>query len=446
MSRDGQRPSRREFLQHSAGAAGLTSLMSVHSLLGMGPYVSEQWNRTFERSPSQDSNGMVRTQDGNFVVASFTEVGGLGVWLVKFRPDGTKLWERKIGAVDGVATEVPWDIAEAGDGSLYVATDGDGWNVVKTTPEGEPVWIREWLPQWDDVVDWDSPLQIGGTDKGGCVVAGGIGRGSDRNDYDSMVAVTNYASGGDLKSQKAADIEHSDVQVLDITIADGVYVASTPEDHFRVDRFTDGEIENQLNANLLDDNQGLRYTGGIYTDAARLSDGGYVVSVAGAGGTRFSPNGRVVWNTIIDLGNRQNNTRGKSVTIGRNGRIATVGKLRDSATRPGWIVVMDLADGSVETVHRFQDTDGGDAYRKAQHVVPTEDGFAVSGLQGRDWGTNTSLWVGSVDIEQDNTPDLLQTVLGVGAVGAGGWAVKRWRADEKGEDDGSSSGWHDRIS
>ncbi|SDN51937.1 hypothetical protein, partial [Haloarchaeobius iranensis] len=100
---------RREFLQHTAGAAGLTSLLSVRSLLGMTPYVSEQWNRTFERSPSQDSNGMVRTQDGNFVVASFTEVGGLAVWLAKFRLDGTKLWDQRIAAVDGVATEVPWD-------------------------------------------------------------------------------------------------------------------------------------------------------------------------------------------------------------------------------------------------------------------------------------------------------------------------------------------------
>ncbi|SDN54722.1 hypothetical protein, partial [Haloarchaeobius iranensis] len=64
MPRDAPQANRREFLQHSAGAAGLTSLLSVRSILGMEPYVTEQWNRTFERSPSQDSNGMVRTQDG----------------------------------------------------------------------------------------------------------------------------------------------------------------------------------------------------------------------------------------------------------------------------------------------------------------------------------------------------------------------------------------------
>ncbi|MFD2373430.1 hypothetical protein [Haloarchaeobius iranensis] len=445
MPRDAPQANRREFLQHSAGAAGLTSLLSVRSILGMEPYVTEQWNRTFERSPSQDSNGMVRTQDGNFVVASFTEVGGLGVWLVKFRPDGTKLWERKIGQVEGVATEVPWDIAEAGDGSLYVATDGEGWNVVKTTPEGEPVWIREWLPRWDDVVDWDSPLQIAGTEDGGCVVAGGIGRGPSDDDYVSMVGATHFGADAAVVRQQSIALEEWDVQVIDVTIDDAVYVASNPGTHFRVDRFTDSASSNQMTVDLLEDTQGYNYVGGIYTDAVRLSGGDYVASVPAGGGTRFSSEGEVVWNTIRDLGG-ENNTHGNAIAVANDNRVVSVGKIEHGVVRPGWMVVMDTEDGDIEFIHRFQDTDDGDAYRKAQHVVPTEDGFAVSGLQGRDWGTNTSLWVGSVDVEQDNTPDLLQTALGVGAVGAGGWAVKRWRADEKGEDDESSSGWHDRIS
>ncbi|SDN54691.1 hypothetical protein, partial [Haloarchaeobius iranensis] len=359
--------------------------------------------------------------------------------------DGTKLWERKIGQVDGVATEVPWDIAEAGDGSLYVATDGGGWNVVKTTPEGEPVWIREWLPEWDDVVDYDPPLQICGTVNGGCVVAGGIGRGPDDDNYDSMVAATRFGPDAGLIWQRAAAVEPTDVQVIDVTIDDAVCVASNPGDYFRVDRFAPDSNIIQMDINLLEDNQGLEYYGGIYTDAVRLSDGGYVVSVSGAGGKRFDSEGNIVWNTIIDIVDSIYH-RGKSVALGGKGYVATVGKIKRKATRPGWMVVMDIDDGRVESVHHFRDVDDGDKYRKAQQVVPTEDGFAVSGLQGRDRGTSTSLWVGGVSVEQDNTPDLVPTLAGLGAVGAGGWAVKKWRSDDEAEDDGSSSGWHDRIS
>ncbi|MFC4408001.1 hypothetical protein [Haloarchaeobius iranensis] len=424
---------RREFIQHSAGAAGLTSLMSVRSLLGMTPYVNERWHETFEKSDNQDAKGIIRTQDGNFVVASFSEYLGLGTWLVKFRPEGTKLWEQKFEAVDGVSTGVPWDIAEAGDGSLFVATDGEGWSVVKTTPDGEPVWLRDWLPEWDDVVDWDYPLQLAGTADGGCVVAGGIGRGEAHDDYDSMVAATHFGPDGDLVWQRAADIEHSNVRVLDITIDedDDIHVASNAEFHFRADTFTTDSVMNQMNVNLFDDDQGVRYYGGKYTDAVRLRGGGYATSLTGAGGRCFDSEGTVIWNVKSHIGSQYRPNRGNSITLGQKDRVAVVGKIEDGGTRPGWIIVMDVEDGSVETVHRFRDTSNGEAYRKAQEVVGLDDGFAVAGLQSGDWYADTKLWVSSVGVKQDNTPDLLQTILGVGLAGAGGWAVKRWNSDEE---------------
>ncbi|WP_440990654.1 hypothetical protein [Haloarchaeobius baliensis] len=438
---------RREFLQHSASAAGLTSLMSVHSLLGMTPYVDERWHRVFEETPDQHAKELVRTRDGRLVVATFTRAAGT-VWLLKLRRDGTVEWEQEFGAVDGVTTDIPIDLAESGDGSLFLAVAGDGWNVVKTSPAGEPEWIRPWLPETGNLRDVDGPLKLAADSAGGCAVSAVVGRGESAREYETMIEAVRFSSEGEPRWQRRTAPEYPDAQVVALSIeSDGVYVASNPRSNFRVDRFTDSSVEMQQSVNLIENPQGYGNVSGIYSNAVRLPDGGYVVSHATTGAIRLDESGTVIWNAHHDFRDMVEETVAPGLSTTDSGRVVTVGTSTYEDELWGWIVVMDIEDGSIEVAHEFRDAEGGAAYREPQAVVSSDDGFVVSGFQSPDDSTETDLWLSGVSVEQDNTPDLVPTLAGIGAVGAGGWAVRRWQSDEDtNEDDESSSGWHDRIS
>lgn len=98
------------------------------------------WDASFGGNASDDyPTAFTTTQDGNFIVACGSLSGASGdksapqqgikdYWVVKFSPDGQKLWDKSYG---GSGIEAPYDIQELMDSSLIIAgnsaspNDGD---------------------------------------------------------------------------------------------------------------------------------------------------------------------------------------------------------------------------------------------------------------------------------------------------------------------------------
>lgn len=83
---------RRQYLKQAITAAGLSQTTSPLSLFDFGWSAIERWQQSFDTAVNQEAYGLVRTQDGQFVVASYA--GGArtmdpsAVWLVKFQASG----------------------------------------------------------------------------------------------------------------------------------------------------------------------------------------------------------------------------------------------------------------------------------------------------------------------------------------------------------------------
>lgn len=92
------------------------------------------WAQNFGGLSTDEAFGMVETSDGNFVMCGYTDVfepnedyeniskEKLNLFLVKFNPEGEKVWERSIG---GENNQQGFDLVEAADGSLIVVGSTD---------------------------------------------------------------------------------------------------------------------------------------------------------------------------------------------------------------------------------------------------------------------------------------------------------------------------------
>lgn len=88
------------------------------------------WDTSFGGNASDDfPTAFSTTQDGNFIVAcgslsgvsgdkSFPQQGIKDYWVVKFSPDGQKIWDKSFG---GSEIEAPYDIQELSDESFIIA-------------------------------------------------------------------------------------------------------------------------------------------------------------------------------------------------------------------------------------------------------------------------------------------------------------------------------------
>ncbi len=143
------------------------------------------WNVTWGSALDDYGKDVAVDLDGAIYVAGQTDSSGLGsdnVSLVKFYPNGTKVWNVTWGGVD---FDIGWGVAVGGDGCIYVTGQtwsfgAGGYDVVllKFYPNGTKVWE----------VTWGTPANEEGH---------GVAVGTDGNIYVAGMAFTSETASRD---------------------------------------------------------------------------------------------------------------------------------------------------------------------------------------------------------------------------------------------------------
>jgi hypothetical protein len=134
------------------------------------------WSRTFGGEASDVAHYVVRTDDGNFMVTGYTTSFGQDgddPFLIKIDPQGAALWTRVI-PLEGNNHTISGD--QAADGGFYLVGFTEfgprrpkAALLVKTDPEGEPVWHRNFvIDGWGETFGYT----VRGLGDGGCVFTG----------------------------------------------------------------------------------------------------------------------------------------------------------------------------------------------------------------------------------------------------------------------------------
>jgi len=162
--------------------AGLTESFDARSgdfwLIKTNQTGHEQWNQTYGGSYLEDAHSMVLTDDGGYALAGDTESFGAGApdfpdfWLVKTNRTGHMEWNQTYG---GKAVDKAYSIVKTSDGGYAVAGftndpsgagDYDSW-LVKTNSTGH----MEWNKTHGDE-NYDRTWSMVRTDDGGYALAG----------------------------------------------------------------------------------------------------------------------------------------------------------------------------------------------------------------------------------------------------------------------------------
>ena len=133
-----------------------------------------QWAKTFGGTGPEFAYSIVQATDGGFAVAGFTSSFGAGGWdflVIKLDPDGSLQWARTFG---GANWDYGYSVAQTTDGGYAVAgatlSFGAGQYdclVIKLAPDGSQQWARTFGETGND-----EGHSISRTTDGGCVVAG----------------------------------------------------------------------------------------------------------------------------------------------------------------------------------------------------------------------------------------------------------------------------------
>ncbi len=106
------------------------------------------WQRTWGGIGDDYGERAAVSVDGNVYVAGFTDsFRSTGeVFLLKFSPDGSLIWQTAYFVIDGTVYSFPYVGLSAGtDGSMYVtATTSAGATVLKFNRDGNLIWHRAW--------------------------------------------------------------------------------------------------------------------------------------------------------------------------------------------------------------------------------------------------------------------------------------------------------------
>jgi hypothetical protein len=117
----------------------------------------QQWEKKYGQGSKLEAfYRIIQSMDGNFVVA-----GSVGVrasngtisserqWLVKLSPQGHILWEQRYP--EASSGTWLWDLVELPDGAIVAAgalkgppSNSQSGFILKTTPEGEPIWSHRY--------------------------------------------------------------------------------------------------------------------------------------------------------------------------------------------------------------------------------------------------------------------------------------------------------------
>jgi hypothetical protein len=110
-----------------------------------------QWNKTYGETYYDGAHALVRTTDGGYALAGFTEsydvvVGRADFWLIKMDANGTMQWSSIYG---GAKSDIAWTMVQTTDGGFalagltgyYAGVNGDVW-LVKVDMNGNMQWNK----------------------------------------------------------------------------------------------------------------------------------------------------------------------------------------------------------------------------------------------------------------------------------------------------------------
>jgi Zn-dependent protease len=149
-------------------------------LLRTGRDGTELWNRTYGGPGGEWCYGIIRTSEGNYLLAGATNSygsGGFDVWLVMVDEDGRHLWSKTYG---GSNADAGFAAIEAREGGFAIAGyrgisagDSDVY-LIRTDAQGNVLWERTY-PR--GITDWGKAIVQ--TTDGGFAIAGWTKESSD---------------------------------------------------------------------------------------------------------------------------------------------------------------------------------------------------------------------------------------------------------------------------
>ncbi len=146
------------------------------------------WDKTFGGSQNDEVFSGIKTADGGYAVCGYTEskgAGGYDAWIAKLDENGEIVWDKAFG---GIEAEVANSIIQTGDGGYVLAgytwSEGagreDAW-IIKLDENGEIVWDKTFGGSDEDVARCIIQAEDGGYVLAGYTESKGAGR------YDAWV-------------------------------------------------------------------------------------------------------------------------------------------------------------------------------------------------------------------------------------------------------------------
>ncbi|HYO49183.1 MAG TPA: hypothetical protein VEW94_04975 [Chloroflexia bacterium] len=279
----------------SLGAAGLASAATL--------LTESTWG-----GPSDESTGGAAVAaDGSTYLAGFTSSfgdGDLSVFVVKFAPDGTLVWQRTWDGPEQFGSDAANDVDVAPDGSVYVAgyTQGTGGDalLLKFSPDGTLLWQRTWGGSASDRAE-----AVAVAPDGSVYIAGGTTSFGGGN---SQIFAARFAPDGTLVWQRAWGLDgFADGQGVAVAPDGSVYVAGVatrPGGAFEFDivllkldgdgnlmwqqAYSAGEIADARGGVAVGPDGSIYVAGGIQQPRSRIVDLNTLL-------LKFSPDGTLVW-------------------------------------------------------------------------------------------------------------------------------------------------------
>jgi hypothetical protein len=244
------------------------------------------WNHTYGARAQDQATVVVRTSDGGYALAGYTDSYGAGsndFWLIKTDASGIALWNKTYG---GTGDDEAYSLVQTGDGGYalagYTGSYGSGMDdfwLVKMDSSGNLVWSRTYGGTQDD--EASSVIQ---TSDGGYTLAG-YTNSSGAGGYDFWLVKTS-ADGTTQWNYTYGDAGDEFASAV-VQTSDGGYALTGPTDSYGAGDFDFWLVKTDASGNM----QWDKTYGGSGDDESfaviLTNDGGYalagIMSSYGAG-------------------------------------------------------------------------------------------------------------------------------------------------------------------
>jgi len=368
---------------------------------------TSQWTQTYGGKGRDVSYTLVQTSDGGYAMAGVTNswgAGGNDFLLIKTDASGTQQWSRRYGgAADDVASAMvktnDGGFALAGYSESYGAGGKDFW-LLKTDSGGNPQWSKAYGSVGDE---WARSLIQ--TSDGGYLLAG---QSWPLNSSSTMFLVKTDGGGTIEWNQTIPGnlVAYSVVETNDTGYAAaGIAYGGT----YGVYWFTLAKLDAQGNVTwnkTVTGTQNVFFSTSDYGSMATLvqtSDGGYAIAgddiSAGFVLVKTDSEGNFVWSQTY----RDSGALGAYAIIQTSdGGFAIAGDAGDWAHIPGFefCLLKTNSTGAQEWVATF----GGSGQDQAYSLVQTGDGYALAGYSVRNVTDNEDFWLVKTGVNPAATP------------------------------------------